>query len=87
MLGRTARRGRINEVIHLAAASKMKDQRTVPEEKTRIGDNERIKRHVAKYTIDPRTGIDRRSARWNRKVRTSCCASGRRSEGGGEKPP
>jgi urease subunit alpha len=42
-------------------ASKMKDQRgRLPEERTRIGDNERIKRYVAKYTINAaRTfGID-----------------------------
>ena len=39
----------------------MKDQRgRLPEEKTRIGDNERIKRYIAKYTINAaRTfGID-----------------------------
>src|SRR5262249_6872064 len=42
-------------------ASKMKDQRgRLPEEKSRIGDNERIKRYIAKYTINAaRTfGID-----------------------------
>jgi urease subunit alpha len=55
--------GRINEVIARTwqLASKMKDQRgRLPEEKTRIGDNERIKRYVAKYTINAaRTfGID-----------------------------
>lgn len=55
--------GRINEVICRTwqLASKMKDQRgRLPEEKTRIGDNERIKRYVAKYTINAaRTfGID-----------------------------
>ena len=55
--------GRINEVITRTwqLASKMKDQRgRLPEEKTRIGDNERIKRYVAKYTINAaRTfGID-----------------------------
>ena len=39
----------------------MKDQRgRLPEEKTRLGDNERIKRYIAKYTINAaRTfGID-----------------------------
>jgi urease subunit alpha len=55
--------GRINEVICRTwqLASKMKDQRgRLPEEKTRIGDNERIQRYVAKYTINAaRTfGID-----------------------------
>jgi urease subunit alpha len=55
--------GRINEVITRTwqLASKMKDQRgRLAEEKTRIGDNERIKRYVAKYTINAaRTfGID-----------------------------
>ena len=55
--------GRINEVITRTwqLASKMKDQRgRLPEERTRIGDNERIKRYVAKYTINAaRTfGID-----------------------------
>ncbi|PWT73303.1 MAG: urease subunit alpha [Proteobacteria bacterium] len=47
--------GRINEVIARAwqLASKMKEQRgRLPEERTRIGDNERIKRYVAKYTIN-----------------------------------
>jgi len=55
--------GRINEVICRTwqLASKMKDQRgRLPEEKSRIGDNERIKRYIAKYTINAaRTfGID-----------------------------
>ena len=55
--------GRINEVIARTwqLASKMKDQfGRLPEEKTRLGDNERIKRYVAKYTINAaRTfGID-----------------------------
>jgi urease subunit alpha len=55
--------GRINEVICRTwqLASKMKDQRgRLSGEKTRIGDNERIKRYVAKYTINAaRTmGID-----------------------------
>jgi urease subunit alpha len=55
--------GRINEVICRTwqLASKMKDQRgRLSEEKTRIGDNERIKRYIAKYTINAaRTfGID-----------------------------
>lgn len=55
--------GRINEVIARTwqLASKMKEQRgRLPEERTRIGDNERIKRYVAKYTINAaRTfGID-----------------------------
>jgi urease subunit alpha len=55
--------GRINEVICRTwqLASKMKDQfGRLPEEKTRIGDNERIRRYIAKYTINAaRTfGID-----------------------------
>jgi urease subunit alpha len=55
--------GRINEVICRTwqLASKMKDQRgRLSEERTRIGDNERIKRYIAKYTINAaRTfGID-----------------------------
>jgi urease subunit alpha len=55
--------GRINEVIARTwqLASKMKDQRgRLPEEGTRRGDNERIKRYIAKYTINAaRTfGID-----------------------------
>jgi len=55
--------GRINEVICRIwqLASKMKDQRgRLSEERTRIGDNERIKRFIAKYTINAaRTfGID-----------------------------
>ena len=55
--------GRINEVICRTwqLASKMKDQRgRLSEESTRIGDNERIKRYIAKYTINAaRTfGID-----------------------------
>jgi urease subunit alpha len=47
--------GRINEVICRTwqLASKMKDQfGRLPEEKTGIGDNERIKRYIAKYTIN-----------------------------------
>jgi urease subunit alpha len=47
--------GRINEVISRTwqLASKMKDQRgRLPEEKTSLGDNERIKRYIAKYTIN-----------------------------------
>ncbi len=47
--------GRINEVICRTwqLASKMKDQRgRLPEEQSRIGDNERIKRYIAKYTIN-----------------------------------
>jgi urease subunit alpha len=47
--------GRINEVICRTwqLASKMKDQLgRLPEEKTRIGDNERIRRYIAKYTIN-----------------------------------
>jgi urease subunit alpha len=47
--------GRINEVICRTwqLASKMKDQRgRLPEEQTGIGDNERIKRYIAKYTIN-----------------------------------
>lgn len=47
--------GRINEVICRTwqLASKMKDQRgRLPEERSRIGDNERIKRYIAKYTIN-----------------------------------
>ncbi len=55
--------GRINEVICRTwqLASKMKDQRgRLDEETTRTGDNERIKRFIAKYTINAaRTfGID-----------------------------
>ena len=55
--------GRINEVICRIwqLASKMKDQRgRLDEEQTRIGDNERIRRYIAKYTINAaRTfGID-----------------------------
>jgi urease subunit alpha len=55
--------GRINESITRVwqLASKMKDQRgRLPEEKTKRGDNERIKRYVAKYTINPAIcfGID-----------------------------
>jgi urease subunit alpha len=55
--------GRINEVICRTwqLASKMKDQfGRLPTETTRIGDNERIKRYIAKYTINAaRTfGID-----------------------------
>lgn len=55
--------GRINEVICRTwqLASKMKDQRgRLPQEKTTRGDNERIKRYIAKYTINAaRTyGID-----------------------------
>lgn len=47
--------GRINEVIARTwqLADKMKKQRgRLPEETTRIGDNERIKRYIAKYTIN-----------------------------------
>jgi urease subunit alpha len=47
--------GRINEVISRTwqLASKMKDQRgRLPEEKSARGDNERIKRYIAKYTIN-----------------------------------
>jgi urease subunit alpha len=47
--------GRIHEVICRTwqLASKMKDQRgLLPEEKTGFGDNERIKRYIAKYTIN-----------------------------------
>ncbi len=47
--------GRIHEVICRTwqLASKMKDQRgRLPEETTRIGDNRRILRYVAKYTIN-----------------------------------
>jgi urease subunit alpha len=56
--------GRVNEVIARTwqLASKMKDQRgRLPEEKFRIGDNERIKRYIAKYTINAAKtfGIDR----------------------------
>ena len=55
--------GRINEVICRTwqLASKMKDQRgRLDEEQSRIGDNERIRRFIAKYTINAaRTfGID-----------------------------
>ncbi|MCU0869978.1 MAG: urease subunit alpha [Burkholderiales bacterium] len=47
--------GRINEVICRTwqLASKMKDQfGRLPEETTRIGDNARIRRYIAKYTIN-----------------------------------
>ncbi len=47
--------GRINEVICRTwqLASKMKDQRgRLAEEHTRRGDNERIRRYIAKYTIN-----------------------------------
>ena len=47
--------GRINEVIARTwqLASKMKDQRgRLTEESTALGDNERIKRYIAKYTIN-----------------------------------
>ena len=47
--------GRINEVICRTwqLASKMRDQRgRLTEEKTSLGDNERIKRYIAKYTIN-----------------------------------
>ncbi len=47
--------GRINEVICRTwqLASKMKDQRgRLSQERTRIGDNERIRRYIAKYTIN-----------------------------------
>jgi urease subunit alpha len=47
--------GRIHEVICRTwqLASKMKDQRgRLPEESTSRGDNERIKRYIAKYTIN-----------------------------------
>lgn len=55
--------GRIHEVICRTwqLASKMKDQRgALPEEKPGLGDNARIKRYIAKYTINAaRTfGID-----------------------------
>ena len=55
--------GRINEVICRTwqLASKMKDQRgRLDEEQTHVGDNERIRRYIAKYTINAaRTfGID-----------------------------
>ena len=55
--------GRLNEVICRTwqLASKMKDQRgRLPTERTRRGDNERIKRYIAKYTLNAaRTfGID-----------------------------
>jgi urease subunit alpha len=55
--------GRIHEVICRTwqLASKMKQQRgRLPEERTRTGDNERIRRYIAKYTINAaRTfGID-----------------------------
>lgn len=48
--------GRINEVICRTwqLASKMRGQRgRLPEERTARGDNERIKRYIAKYTINP----------------------------------
>ena len=64
MLGSDSQgKGPINEVICRTwqLASKMKDQRgRLKEEKTKLGDNERIKRYIAKYTINAaRTfGID-----------------------------
>lgn len=56
--------GRINEVICRTwqLASKMKDQRgRLPEESLLIGDNMRIKRYIAKYTINAARsfGIDK----------------------------
>lgn len=56
--------GRINEVICRTwqLASKMKDQRgRLPEERTSLGDNARIMRYIAKYTINAARafGIDR----------------------------
>ena len=48
--------GRINEVVTRTwqLAAKMKDQRgRLPEETCTLGDNERIKRYIAKYTINP----------------------------------
>lgn len=54
--------GRVNEVICRSwqLASRMKEQRGQLTEETSRGDNERIKRYIAKYTINPaRTfGID-----------------------------
>ena len=55
--------GRINEVICRTwqLASKMRDQRgRLPGERLARGDNERIKRYIAKYTINPARafGID-----------------------------
>ncbi|GLK66888.1 urease subunit alpha [Hansschlegelia plantiphila] len=47
--------GRIHEVVCRTwqLASKMKDQRgLLPEEKAGFGDNERIKRYIAKYTVN-----------------------------------
>ena len=47
--------GRVNETITRTwqMASKMRDQRgRLPEENTRLGDNQRIKRYLAKYTIN-----------------------------------
>jgi urease subunit alpha len=56
--------GRINEVVTRTwqLASKMKDQRgCLPSEKTARADNERVKRYIAKYTINAARvfGIDR----------------------------
>ena len=56
--------GRINEVVSRCwqLASKMRDQRgRLPEETSRDADNERIKRYIAKYTINPARafGIDK----------------------------
>ena len=71
--------GRINEVITRTwqLASKMKDQRgRLPEETVSKGDNERIKRYIAKYTINAaRTLVSRiTSGHWKRaKWLTSCC--------------
>ena len=73
--------GRINEVIARTwqLASKMKDQRgRLPEEKTRIGDNERIKRYIAKYTINAAKtfGIDKYiGSLEDARSPTSCCGA------------
>ena len=75
--------GRIGEVICRTwqLASKMKDQRgRLPSEKTKRGDNERIKRFIAKYTINAaRTfGIDalHRLARARQDRRRGAVAAG-----------
>ena len=52
--------GRINEVICRVwqLASKMRDQRgRFDSERVARGDNERIKRYIAKYTINPARGV------------------------------
>jgi urease subunit alpha len=67
--------GRINEVICRTwqLADKMKKQRgRLPEEATRFGDNERIKRYVAKYTINAARTFG---------IAITCRLAGRRQDG------